>query len=96
MKVRNMTSSRGNLVPNQFIITGAIVKIGRKNIEGTMFQSYDSNIAFKPYEGNAIYLGEDWNYSRTTSKYRNDFLGMDTNELKARIKTGAAIVKEDL
>ena len=55
-KVENMKSSKGNDVPNQFIITTG---------EGVYFQSYKSMIAFIPNEGKTQ-LGKDWNYSKTT------------------------------
>ena len=69
MKVQkqNMVSERtGRAVPNQFII--------RDDVKGiTTFQSYDSMIATINYRDNTITIGEDWNYSRTTDKYRNKF-----------------------
>jgi len=77
IKVENMVSNGGNDVPNQFII--------RTN-NGRMFRSYDSNIAFIPNDESIIYLGKDWDYSRTTSKYRNQFLNMNTEEVKQGIK----------
>jgi len=43
-----MKSSRGNLVPNQFII---------KTGEGEYFQSYQTVIAFKPYSGEVQLCG---------------------------------------
>ena len=64
VKVRNLETSRGNSAANQFVI----------NVDGKrIFQSYDSIIAVE-YEDGRIELGEDWNYSRTTSKFRNQFL----------------------
>lgn len=87
IKVLSMTSpSSGKNVANQFII--------RTN-EGEYFQSYTSIIAFKPYPkdlaevDDRIVLDEYfWNYSRTTSKYRNEFLGESTNDTKKKIKNG--------
>ena len=53
MKVENMTSSKGNEVPNQFVVYGAAITDPNPSpglpvltLIGTMFQSYDSNIAF--------------------------------------------------
>lgn len=83
MQVSNMKNNNGNKVPNQFIT-------------GTMFQSYESNIAFIPYDSSIIYLGEDWAYSTTTAKYRNLFLGMNKDELVKKINNGEAIIMEDL
>ena len=78
MKVYNMESSQGNKVPNQFIIE-------HKGKE--YFQSYNSLIAVK--EGNKITLDEYyWNYSRTTSKYRNEFLNELTDDTRKKIKDG--------
>jgi len=79
MRVENMESSRGNTVPNQFIITD-----GNK----TYFQSYKS-IIVKEEVGKPTELDErTWDYSRTTSKYRNEFLRESTSETKAKIKSG--------
>ena len=92
MKVRNMTSNNGNSVPNQFIIRDQ--EIDEYRFCGDMFQSYETCIAFKGYgsisfEG-ALYLDRDkWDYSRTTSKYRNQFTGLTTSETKAGIKDGS-------
>ena len=70
-KVENMISSNGNTVANQFII--------RLNSIGTFFQSYNSIIAGKTPEG--IVLDKYyWNYSKTTGKYRNIFLGETKKE----------------
>lgn len=87
ISVRNMTSNSGREVPNQFII---------RTDYGRMFRSYDSNIAFVPNDEDVIYLGIDWDYSRTTTKYRNEFLGCNTAELKQMIKNGKAVIVEDL
>lgn len=77
-----MTSSRGNVIPNQFII---------HTPEATYFQSYQSIIVKTTFkEGNrVVYLDEYyWNYSKTTSKYRNEFLGENTKEIKQKIEKG--------
>lgn len=85
-----MTGKKGKAVPNQFIITGN--EQGGYNGEYsnrpvTYFQSYNSLIV-KQFMGK-IYLDRTtWNYSRTTSRYRNQFLGMTTKEIKAKIKSG--------
>ena len=78
MKVCNMLSSKGNKVPNQFIIN-------HKGKE--YFQSYSSMIVVK--EGEKVTLDEYfWNYSRTTSKYRNIFLRENTDDTRKKIKDG--------
>lgn len=85
MKISNMTSSRGNLVPNQFYVSG--VAAGIYNQEGVhipsgdMFQSYTSIIAFIDHTGKIWLDKYKWNYSRTTTKYLNQFLGDNAREL---------------
>lgn len=79
-----MRSSRsGNEVPNQFEI---------ETPEGRYFQSYDSTIVFIDNEGKIFLDENNWDYSRTTSKYRNDFLRMDTKEIKEWIKNGDIVL----
>ena len=95
-KVRNMMTNGGRGAPNQFIIEDTYIDNGEGLIHGRMFQSYQSNIAFVPYDSNIIYLGEDWDYSRTTGRYRNKFLGLSLNELRARIKDGRAVILEEM
>lgn len=75
-----MTSPRGNTVANQFII---------RDDEGDIwFQSYDS-IIVKIINGDEITLDKRyWDYSRTTSKYRNIFLDEDTKTTQAKIDSG--------
>ena len=84
MKVLNMTSNKGNDVANQFII---------KTDDETIFQSYDSIIAKVDYENNITLDSKYWNYSRTTSKYRNMFLNMSTDDIQKGIKSG--VIKLD-
>ena len=56
--------------------------------EGAYFQSYNTIIAFIDNAGK-ITLDEDkWNYSVTTSKYRNKFTGLTTQETKKKIESG--------
>ena len=79
MKVQNMTNSNGNTVPNQFII--------HDNAGFTYFQSYDTVIIRKC--ASLTELDKDyWDYSRTTNKYRNLFLGETTKEIKSKINSG--------
>ena len=78
-KVKQMTSSRsGNPVANQFIIYTA---------EGDYFQSYDSIIVVNNH-GEITLDSNTWDYSRTTSKYRNEFLGEGIAETRAKIESG--------
>ena len=76
-----MRSTRtGNNVANQFIIY---------TNKGTYFQSYSSIIAFIRKKDSKVFLDSYyWDYSRTTSKYRNIFLNETTEETKRKIKEG--------
>lgn len=89
MKVANITNGRGRKVPNQFIITDGNVYT---------FQSYNSVIAIVDFDNSIITLGSDWNYSTTTSRYRNKFfevLGLDemsdTASVREAIKNGEIV-----
>ena len=85
IKVYNMISPNGNKVPNQFEIYTS---------KGKYFQSYQSIIAFIDNNGQVFLDEELWNYSRTTSKYRNIFLNDDTNSVKDKNKSGKYKFKE--
>ena len=82
-KVRNMESTKGNLVPNQFVI--------RTN-DGVYFQSYQTIIAFVPFEGKIELDAIMWDYSRTTGKYRNLFLRETKEETEKKIADGTYIL----
>lgn len=86
-RIENMTSPRtGKEVPNQFKIF---------TDEGVFFQSYSSIIAFKPYGEGKIVLDRDkWDYSRTTSKYRNEFLRETTKQTQAKIDNGEYVLED--
>ena len=88
IKAKNIISDRGNPITNQIIITEEKKNYVKKEI----FQSYDSIIVVKEYmplKTTFVYLDEYyWNYSRTTSKYRNIFLNETTEETKRKIKNG--------
>ena len=94
MKVRNMTSSRGNKIAKQFIIKG------NGSITGTpfeTFQSYDSVIATKAFTDEGIIGTLDsnyWDYSVTTGKYRNQFLGETKAATQAKIDSGEYILAD--
>ena len=87
MKVSQFTNDRGVPVRNQFILTGHN-KAGNR---AEMFQSYDSVIVEREYHNEevSIYLDEKyWDYSKTTSKYRNQFLGEDKKTTEKKIASG--------
>lgn len=83
VKVSNFTSSRGNDVPNQFTI-----KVG----PNTYFQSYNSVIALERPGKKTILDERYWNYSRTTGKYRNQFLGETLAETRRKIEDGTYLL----
>ena len=80
MRVYNITNSNGNKVANQFIIDD-------KNKE--TFQSYSSIIAVRNKKTDKVTLDSYyWDYSVTTGKYRNQFLGEGIAETRKKIKEG--------
>ena len=86
MKVRNITSSNGNKIANQFEIID-----NENNI--IYFQSYKSIIVKHDMDLNQVYLDSYfWDYSTTTSKYRNIFLGEKKKETQKKIKEGVYIL----
>jgi len=89
LKVENMRSSSGRSVPNQFIIN---MDTSGSYFSET-FQSYSSAIARKVYDRKRnrtqIVLDKNyWDYSVTTGKYRNQFLGEGIAETRKKIKSG--------
>lgn len=79
IKVRNLISKSGREVPNQFDITVGGCRY---------FQSYNSIIVKIDGSGQVYLDSYYWNYSNTTSKYRNQFLCEDTKTTKQKIKSG--------
>ena len=88
MKVQNMTGNSGREIANQFVIQEGDIEY---------FQSYNSIIVKvdrSDYPAK-VYLDETyWDYSRTTGKYRNKFLGIDKRETEQRIKDGRFILAD--
>lgn len=79
VRVSNLNSPNGNTAANQFQI---------RTKYGIFFQSYDSVIVFIE-EGGQVYLDKNnWDYSMTTGKYRNLFLGEKRKETERKIKSG--------
>ena len=77
-KVENFKSNKsGNPIANQFKIT---LQNGTE-----VFQSYNSIVAIK-VNGQTFLDRTCWNYSRTTSRYRIEFLNEDTLTTKQKIK----------
>ena len=85
MQVENMISkSSGCVVANQYLIHTS---------RATVFQSYDSIIAVRFGDGRKTVLDEKyWDYSSTTGKYRNQFLGENIAETRKKIKDGTYVL----
>lgn len=80
--VSNMQSNNGNAVPNQFII---------HTDNAVFFQSYNSIIVKK--QNGVVYLDSKYyDYSKTTAKYRNMFLGETTKEIEKKIKDNVYVL----
>lgn len=78
MQIQQMRTPQGNKAKDQFEIFTP---------EGKVFQSYGSTIAMKTTE--CIVLDEYyWDYSTTTGKYRNQFLGEKKAETLKKIRSG--------
>ena len=90
MRVTNITSNKGKKIANQFIIYD--------DNNNKYFQSYNSTIVkienyFDNDKLNQVYLDKRfWNYSTTTSKYRNIFLEESRKETEKKIKDGTYIL----
>ena len=82
MTTSHFTSPKGNKVANQLIV---------HTPEATYFESYGTTIikTFHDSSKRIVLLDKHyWDYSKTTSKYRNEFLGETTKEIKAKIDSG--------
>lgn len=79
IKCEQMISNKGNSIANQFLIYAN---------NGVYFQSYRSIIALKQNDGTIVLSEKYWDYSSTTSKYRNIFLGETTEQTRYQIKIG--------
>lgn len=94
MKVKNMISKSGNPVANQFILWDQDL-----DFDYVVFQSYDSTIVktvTSQLTGKKrVFLDRHyWDYSVTTGKYRNQFLGETKKETQAKIDSGEYILAD--
>jgi len=96
MKVENMLDKTGKAVANQFIITDKVSDDGVGNIGHAfkVFQSYDFVIVSINYSGQVFLDINKWDYSATTGKYRNEFLGESKKETEKKIKSGEYILTD--
>ena len=74
-----MTSNNGNKIANQFIY---------RDDEKAVFQSYSSVIAIRYSDGRIELDANTWDYSKTTGRYRNQFLGETKKETQSKIDSG--------
>ena len=86
LSVRNMTSSNGNLVPNQFVIDD-----GNK----TVFQSYSTIIAVKE-KGKVTLDSNALEYSNTTLKYLKQFLNTSESKKPCILKLKMGIIAQQI
>ena len=80
VSVRPMLSRGGNPTPNQLIMSDPY---------GETFVSYGTKIAFRSITNKVVLDKNYWDYSRTTGKYRNEFLGMGVEDCRKGIKDGS-------
>jgi len=73
-----MIGNSGREVVNQFILT---------TDEGEYFQSYASIIGFWSNDGKITLDENKWDYSTTTGKYRNKWLGEKKADTLRKIKS---------
>ena len=84
-QVENFISNSGYPVANQFMI---------HTPRAVLFQSYRSIIAKKDTRTGKVTLDKYyWDYSRTTGKYRNKFLGEGIALTREKIKNGEYALK---
>ena len=101
MKLQNMKSPNGKEVPNQFIISEEGRGANGNFIKKEVFQSYQSVIVERIFwreedvkgfgSGKTVDITLDenfWDYSTTTGKYRNQFLGEGIEETRKKIVSG--------
>lgn len=77
IEINNIVSNHGNSIPNQY-------EVYIDSTEGTYrcFYSYKSLILVCK-NGKLIKVGSNYDYSRTTGKYRNDFLRLNKSTLES-------------
>ena len=59
-----------------------------RDVNGETFQSYGTNIAKRYWHTGKVILDPAWDYSSTTGKYRNIFLGEQKGETQRKIDSG--------
>lgn len=105
MNIKQMEGRTGKVVANQFIITEEGRGANGNFIRKEVFQSYDSVIAIRTVWDKKSIVGipnareidieldsKYWDYSTTTGKYRNKFLGESKQETEKKIKSGEYVL----
>ena len=92
MKLYNIKSpSSGKEVANQFVMVDEGRGANGNFIKREVFQSYQSVIAERVTWSDRVDVTLDknyWDYSTTTGKYRNHFLGEGIEETRKKIANG--------
>ena len=93
-KVVPLSGRTGNPIANQYEIVSTL-----DGAKIRVFQSYDSIIVKVTYDEfglqETVQLDEYyWDYSRTTSKYRNQFLGEGIADTRKKIEQGVYILTD--
>ena len=93
VKVENIISNNGNVIPNQFIIYEDNGDITFQSYNSIICQIRDGALGYDK----VVVFGSDWDYSTITSKYRNQFLidnGLSilatTRDIKEALERGHA------
>lgn len=86
LQVKNCLSNSGRAAPNQFEIF--VPGIGR------VFQSYQSIIAVRFFTGEIVLDKDRWDYSNTTGRYRNNFLGEVKATTQKKIDAGVYLLED--
>jgi len=89
-KITNMTNSYGDDAPNQFEIEG-YVHFEEATASASIFQSYGNIIAIIDYRKGTKNVTLDaklWNSSKTTCRYRSQFLNENVRVTKKKINAG--------
>ena len=92
-RIENIISNNGNAVPNQFIIYEDNGDITFQSYHSIICQIRDGALGYD----RVVVFGSNWDYSTTTSNYRNQFL-MDnglfilatTKDIKEALERGHA------
>ena len=88
IKAFNLNTNSGAPAQHQIVIT-----YSTPTKEVRLFQSYGVLIARntlnkKTYKRTCELSRNYWDYSRTTARYRNQYLGGDTKQVKKNLKNG--------